>query len=31
MHRTPHGQACANTSDQPDTLTLTESHALHDV
>jgi len=25
---TPHGQACANSSDQPSALTLTKSHSL---
>jgi hypothetical protein len=30
-HRTPHTQTCANTSDQPVALTLTESHLLHRV
>ena len=30
-HRTMHGQACARTSAQSCALTVTESHALHDV
>jgi hypothetical protein len=28
-NRTPNQQTCANTSDQPHALTLTESHSLH--
>jgi hypothetical protein len=30
-HRTTHGQTCANTSDQPCALTVTELHELQSV
>jgi hypothetical protein len=29
LHLTTHMQTCANSSDQPRALTLTESHSLH--